>query len=150
MGEFNLSYESLTSVAARAELRERKGKDAAFKAELEEHDRYHKLPAEDVESSEDRELKDFDRGEPDPGPQDDIQLSSEAVVAHVLDGDIAAGVVVSSDGSLELSVDAEILVDVAGEEEANAEEAEVELGRGKRKHPKRDLSKYNGEHFWKN
>lgn len=150
VGNFNLSYECLTSVAARAKLREQKGMDAAFRAELEEHDTFHHLPAEDITCSEDEELIGLDCGQPEPGPQDDVQLSSDTLMAHLVEADTPAGVVVSSDGSLWLSVDAETMVDVAGEEEVNAEEEAAQLGRGKRKRPKHDLSKYNGEQFWRN
>ncbi len=139
VGDFNLSYACLTSTHSRAKLRERKAADSEFRKELEEHDTYHaSLPAEDAVCVE-------DVVDPEEGKADDLNISTDVLIAHVMDNIVPAGVGVSSDGALETRTDAEQTDDVAGEQEA----IEAELGRGKRKRRKRDLSDYNIEHFWK-
>ena len=152
IGEFDLSYESLTSFEARETLREMKTADPAFWAELTQvgdgaDDALVVNSSNTVEEPrlivEESPFSDID------GVEDDSNVSKEALMAYVLHGQIREGVSVASDSSLQtvdsMADSVDIPNDIVRSDEIDA--PEPEFGRGKRLKKANRL--YSGDKFWK-
>lgn len=142
VGNFNLSYASLTSWEARDELRNLKVTNRAFWDEITEYDRPDDVPASDATVQEDVEVEELAGVDV---AEDDSDLPTDAVIALVVNGKAPTGVKLSPiSGELASSAIAESSEAV----DAPAISEPEELGRGRRRRVQRDLARYNGEHFW--
>jgi hypothetical protein len=138
-GNFNLSYDSLTSYEARQKLRELKTTDPDFWNELTQ-----KTATEAADTTNDDVPEDEDISE--PLFEDDSDLPCDVIIARV-HGSIPTGTTSTPDGNLVSTAVAESLdagdetesLGIAGESSENA------LGRGKRKVTKNKL--YHS--FWR-
>jgi hypothetical protein len=145
-GNFNLSYDSLTSFEARQELRDLKTADPEFwdqltcKAAPDLNVTGNEMITEDDETTE-------------PIFEDDSNLPCEVIIAEVL-GSKTRGVASTTTGEMVSTAAAESLDenDMEAEKEPEGDEMvgadnPTELGRGKRKRITNRL--YNPKSFWR-
>ncbi len=126
-------------------MRELKVTDREFWEELTQYDHVDQVPATSEANPEDIT---GEMVEDDDTLEDDSNVSVEAVIARVVDGKVLTGVRELPDsGALVSAAEAELLEGAEYVEE-DAEVAEEELGRGKRRKLTRDLGRWNGEQFW--
>ena len=140
-----MSYESLTSREARDYLRDLKVTDRAFWDELTVHDHQDEVPAEDAVVPEDT-MEEEEGGS--IGVEDESNIVMDALIALVVDSIAPTGTSTSPEtGALVSMGEAQSPEELEDSVDCGHEGAE-ELGHGKWKWVKRDLAKYNGEHFW--
>ncbi|KAF5321552.1 hypothetical protein D9619_000201 [Psilocybe cf. subviscida] len=143
--KWDLSYETLTGVTARAYLRDLRNTNPEFWKELTSSDFDNDLPPEDVPQPEDR----LDDREFQNDNMDDSDVPNQVVIQSVINpsGEVQSEYEVSEDGGLvsKGGIMAEGYDNTAGEDVAVNVVEDKELGRGKRrKVPNR---RYMG--FWK-
>lgn len=140
MRKWDLSFETLTGVTARAHLRELRKTNPEFWKELTSSDFDNHLPPEDVQQPEDR----LDNEE--PHGMDDSDVPNHVVVQSVMNPstDVQSGYELSEDGGLVSS--RSTMAEGYDDNGSNGVAVDVvddkEMGRGKRR-------KASNQRFWK-
>lgn len=144
-GDFNLSYDSLTSYEARQKLRNLKTTDSEFWDELTRKSAAGLIIADEDNVAEDEENT-------DPFFEDDSDLPCDAIISTVL-GTNPVGVTLNATGDVVSAAAAESLDNDKIDEMLPNEVAEnnkagetAEMGRGKRKRTSNKL--YSTNAFW--
>ncbi len=105
VGNFNLSYKSLTSKEAKAKLLDVEENDPAFWAELTQRDKTSIATPGVIEGQPVPE--DVDVGGTEEEFDDDSEVTTHAMVAHVVHGRLESGVKLTKQGDLVPSAEAE-------------------------------------------
>ncbi|KDQ50960.1 hypothetical protein JAAARDRAFT_707172 [Jaapia argillacea MUCL 33604] len=100
IGDYNLSYETLTSFEARQHLRNLKTSDPVFWVDLNRIQDDEQGPDENDEVPEDLDQETLTF-------EDDSNLPTEAIIAHVMNSELLEGVEVTSDGDLQANMEAD-------------------------------------------